>query len=115
MGEYTLLYRIFDAIVTDVFSYQGKDSIVYDGVLSRVLANQNRDKAFIYGFDKFPYTLDGRFTVEPECKLYLWRVKTDSADVPLDHIPPFVMRLGINYTFNKFSSDFDVNYNGWKS
>ncbi len=114
--ENTLYYTgFFDAIVTDVFSYQGKDSIVYDGVLSRVLANQNRDKAFIYGFStSFRTRLMEDLLLSLSASYTYGRVKTDSADVPLDHIPPFVMRLGINYTFNKFSSDFYVNYNGWK-
>lgn len=42
------------------------------------------------------------------------RIKTDSSDSPLDHISPLMMRLQLNYTNNKFSSDFFVNYNGWK-
>ncbi|HMT28005.1 MAG TPA: TonB-dependent receptor, partial [Bacteroidia bacterium] len=42
------------------------------------------------------------------------RIKTDSSDVPLDHIPPFMARMGLTYLNNNFSSDFFINYNGWK-
>jgi hemoglobin/transferrin/lactoferrin receptor protein len=42
------------------------------------------------------------------------RIKTDSSDYPLDHIPPFMARLQLTYTNKDFSSDFFVNYNGWK-
>jgi hemoglobin/transferrin/lactoferrin receptor protein len=42
------------------------------------------------------------------------RIKTDSTDVPLDHIPPFLANLTFNYKKEKFSSSFFVNYNGWK-
>jgi len=42
------------------------------------------------------------------------RIKTDSTNSPLDHIPPFMMRLQLAYTNKKFSSDFFINYNGWK-
>ena len=42
------------------------------------------------------------------------RIKTDSSDAPLDHIPPFMARVQLTYTNKNFSSDFFVNYNGWK-
>ncbi len=114
--ENTLYYTsFFDAIVTDEYAYKGSDSIEYDGVMSRVLASQNKDRAFIYGFasglrtklvEDLLFSLNASYTYG--------RVKTDSTDVPLDHIPPFVMRMGISYTWYHFHSDFYVNYNGWK-
>jgi hemoglobin/transferrin/lactoferrin receptor protein len=42
------------------------------------------------------------------------RIKTDSSDAPLDHIPPFIGHLALSYINNNFSSDFIINYNGWK-
>jgi hemoglobin/transferrin/lactoferrin receptor protein len=47
-----LYYTNFtDAIQTAPFAYNGADSMVYDGELSRVLASQNIGKAYIYGFN----------------------------------------------------------------
>lgn len=114
--ENTVYYTSFyDAIVTDVFTYNGQDSILYDGVLSQVLANQNKDKAYIYGFSSsFRTRLMEDFVLSLSASWTYGRVKTDSADVPLDHIPPFVARMGLNYNYKKFSTDFFINYNGWK-
>ncbi|MEO8150294.1 MAG: TonB-dependent receptor, partial [Bacteroidia bacterium] len=114
--ENTVYYtHIYDAIVTDVYKYNGQDSILYDGTLSQVYANQNKRRAYIYGFSS---------TIKSQCTENLLlsftmnytygRIKTDTSDAPLDHISPFMMRLQLNYTKNKFSSDFFVNYNGWK-
>jgi hemoglobin/transferrin/lactoferrin receptor protein len=114
--ENTLYYTSFyDVIVTDRFRYQGQDSIVYDGVLSQVLANQNRDRAYIYGFTTAYRTkLLEDFSLSIQATYTYGRVKTDSSDVPLDHIPPFYARLGMTYNYKKFSTDFFMNYNGWK-
>ncbi len=114
--ENALYYTHFiDAVVTDKFKLNGQDSILYDGALSQVMANQNVGKAFIYGFssnlrsqctDNLSLTFGLNYTYG--------RVKTDSSDAPLDHIPPFMMRLQVSYIYHNFSSDFFVNYNGWK-
>jgi hemoglobin/transferrin/lactoferrin receptor protein len=42
------------------------------------------------------------------------RVKTDSSDAPLDHIPPFMARTSFSYTNNKFNADFFINFSGAK-
>ena len=83
--------------------------------MSRVFANQNKGKAFIYGFSS---------GISSQCSEHLrmsinlnytyGRIKTDSSDFPLDHIPPIVGRFQLHYEYNKFSSDFFINYNGWK-
>lgn len=114
--ENTLFYTQYvDAIVTDKFKFNNQDSIVYDGVMSRVFANQNKQKAFIYGFSatlKSQYSEN--FLLSLNVNYIYGRIKTDSIDAPLDHIPPFTLHLQLNYTKNKFSSDFSLNYNGWK-
>jgi hemoglobin/transferrin/lactoferrin receptor protein len=42
------------------------------------------------------------------------RAKTDSSDVPLDHIAPLMARVQLMYTNGNFSTDFFVNFNGPK-
>jgi hemoglobin/transferrin/lactoferrin receptor protein len=107
--------QFYDAIVTDKFKYEGKDSILYDGSLSEVLANQNKGRAYIFGFSS---------GIKSQCTEHLLlsfnmaytygRIKTDSSDVPLDHISPFMMKLKLNYTNKKFSSEFAINYSAQK-
>jgi hemoglobin/transferrin/lactoferrin receptor protein len=104
-----------DAIITDKFKFNGQDSIDYDGVQSAVFANQNKQRAYIYGFSS---------QYKTQCTEYLYfttslnytygRIKTDSSDYPMDHIPPLLLRLELNYAVKKFQSTFFVNYNGWK-
>ena len=88
---------------------------MYDGVLSKVYSNQNKGRAFIYGFSSnFKAQLNEHFMLGLMLNYTYGRIKTDSVDTPMDHIPPFTTRLLFNYTNKKFSSDFFINYNGWK-
>ena len=107
--------RFYDAIVTDEFTYNGQDSILYNGTMSRVYANQNKREAFIYGFSSnFKSQCTDNLTFNLMFNYTYGRIKTDSADSPLDHIPPFMSRLGLDYSHNNFNANFFVNYNGWK-
>lgn len=114
--ESTIFYTQFiDAIVTDTYKFQGQDSVVYDGVKSQVLANQNKNKAYIYGFSSnIKSQISNNFMLSFMMNYTYGRIKTGSTDYPLDHIPPFMMRMQINYEKKNFSSGFFVNYNGWK-
>ena len=114
--ENTVFYtRFIDAIVTDKFIFNGQDSILYDGTISGVFANQNKQKSYLYGFSS-----NLRSQVSDKIELLVGmnytygRIKTDSSDYPLDHIPPFMLHLQLSYSFDKFSSDLIINYNGWK-
>ena len=117
MWENTVYYTHFtNAIVTDKFKYNGADSILFDGTLSQVMANQNKSEAYIFGFTtNFKSQCSEHFLFSLMLNYTYGRVKTDSVDVPLDHIPPFMANLKLTYTNNKFRSDFFVNYNGWKN
>ena len=101
--------------VVDTFRLNGKDSLMYDGSMSRVFANQNKDKAYIYGLSSnFVTRIDQHFTWSLHVNYTYGRIKTDSSDAPLDHIPPFMARTALKYNNNKFSSEFFVIYNSWK-
>jgi hemoglobin/transferrin/lactoferrin receptor protein len=116
LWENTIYYtKFYNAIVTDNFKYNGADSILYDGTMSQVMANQNKKEAYIYGFSSnFKSQCGDHFLLSLFLNYTYGRVKTDSVDVPLDHIPPFMANFKLAYTFNKFRADFQVNYNGWK-
>ena len=113
--NYIFYTQFRDAIVTDNFTYEGKDSVLYEGTLSRVLANQNKREAYIYGISS---NLDSKINENLSMSLVLnytyGRVKTDSFDYPLDHIPPLMIRYQMAYKIKNFSTVFFINYNGWK-
>jgi hemoglobin/transferrin/lactoferrin receptor protein len=105
----------FDAIVTAPFQLNGRDSIFYNGTNSPISASQNLGKAYIYGFST---TLKTQASEELGFLLSMnytyGRLKTDSADVPLDHISPFMAKAQVIYSDKKFTQEFFVIYNGWK-
>ncbi len=106
---------LYDAIVVDKSTYNGKDSIMYDGMLSKVYSCQNKGRAFIYGAStNFKSQLSEHVMMSFAMNYTYGRIKTDSVDTPMDHIPPFTTRVFFTYTNKKFSSDFFINYNGWK-
>lgn len=109
------LTYLFDAIVTSPFRYQGSDSIVYDGVKSRVLANQNKNKARIAGL-----SLEGRTPVTERMLLQVasaltqGRILQKAGNTPLDHIPPLSGKVGLLYEDKGFNLEFNGLFNGWK-
>ena len=106
---------IVDAITTDEYTLNGKDSIMYENAMTKVYANQNKRQAYIYGFSSsLKSQLSEHLLLNVGMSYTYGRVKTDSADYPLDHIPPFITRVAFTYTNNKFTGDFSINYNGWK-
>jgi len=108
--------QFFDAIVTDKFQYNGQDSILYDGTMSQVLANQNKQHAYLFG-------ISSRIKAQCTDNLFLGfgmnytyaRIKTDTSDYPLDHIPPLMMHLDLGYKYKNFNAEFFVNFNGSKN
>jgi hemoglobin/transferrin/lactoferrin receptor protein len=114
--ENTIFYTQFiDAIVTDKFLFNGQDSIIYEGTKSEVFANQNKQKAYLYGFSSnLRSQLINNFLLSLMMNYNYGRIKTDSSDYPLDHIPPFMLRFQLTYVNKNMSSDFFINYNGAK-
>ena len=107
--------QFINAIVSDKFKYNGQDSVMYEGIISQVYANQNKGEAYLYGFSSnLKNKVNDNLTFALVANYTYGRIKTDSIDQPLDHIPPFMSRFQIVYTYKKFSADFFVNYNGWK-
>lgn len=109
---YGTLFR--DAIVTDKFQFNGQDSAVYDGVMSRVYAPQNKQKAFIVGFTS---TLTARFAkyfnAYGNVTYTYGRVMGDSL-TPLDHIPPLMARAGLSFEKQRIQAEFFSQFNAWK-
>ncbi len=107
--------HLFDAIITDNFTFNGSNEIFYNGATSVVLANQNKRKAFVTGFstalkmyviDNLLFTANYNYT--------LGRIVENGSHSPLDHIAPFFGKIGLNFTKNKYAVEVYMLYNGKK-
>jgi hemoglobin/transferrin/lactoferrin receptor protein len=112
----TIYYTNFmDAIQTAAFTYNGADSIVYDGELSRVLASQNVGKAYIYGFSSNMKTASfSGFSFLASANYTYGRIISEQGDIPLDHISPFMAKFSALYERNSLFAEAYTLYNGAK-
>ena len=111
-GYYNYLQNI---IVTAPFLVNGQDSIIYDGVLSQVLANQNAQSGYIYGVN---FTVNADITdnlaFNGAVNYTYGRINTDSTAYPLDHIPPLFGRAGLVFKYEKLKTEVYTLFNGTK-
>jgi hemoglobin/transferrin/lactoferrin receptor protein len=136
--EASAFYTFFrNAIAVAAYRLNGQDSIIYNGVMSQVVANQNVNKAFLYGFNagvttdftehfSFLTTLNytfGRYKTDPKNPIAIYQkqpdgsyklVKANVSEKPLDHIPPLFGKSSIQYRNKKGYAEFFVMYNGFK-
>lgn len=111
-GFYT---RLTDLITVQPALFHGKDSIYYDGVLSRVTTSVNADEAYLYGVSgKVVARITPNFTISSVLTYTYGRIKTDTTDYPLDHVPPVYGKTSINLILDRFTAELYAMYNGWK-
>lgn len=126
-----------DALIKAPFKLNGQDSIDYYGVKSRVLATQNVNKAFLYGFSAAVYVSFAKhFTFSSTLTVTEGKFHTDKTKItkvyekqsngtylladkkvstkPLDHIPPVFGKTSIAYQNKGISAEVYALYNGWK-
>lgn len=107
--------QLFDAIVTTDFQYNGQSTVLYDGVVSQVVANQNLRKAYICGFSSNlkSYIIDYLMFYAGVNYTY-GRINGDAGETPIDHIPPVYGKIGIHYEAQKIGADVYVLFSGKK-
>jgi hemoglobin/transferrin/lactoferrin receptor protein len=116
-AEVTAFYTWYrNAIALTPYPFNGEDSTLYNGVMSRTFANQNGDKAFVYGL-----TATMAINVVKRVELYNTitytygrRQNIEKIKVPLDHIPPLYGRTSVTYKKGMFTAEVYALYNGWK-
>lgn len=115
--ENTYFYtRMYDAIATAEFQYNGQSVIVYDGTPSQVFANQNKGSAFITGLStSFSAVLSSSLKVDANFNYIFGRIVEHGAQTPLDHIAPYFGKIGFIYTTAYVNLEAYVLYNGKKS
>ncbi|THU30214.1 TonB-dependent receptor [Niastella caeni] len=137
--EASAWYTLFrNAITLAPYQLNGQDSILYNGALCQVIANQNSNKAWVYGgsvavtanitaqlslYSTINYT-KGRFRISDTKRssaVYQRQpngtyamVQAYVKEKPLDHIPPLFGKTSLQYKSRLVDAEFFVHYNGWK-
>ena len=113
-GFYT---QFQNAIVLDDFQFQGQDSLVYNGVRTKVFANQNKAEAYLYGAGiESKIKLSKHYTAAANLAYTYGRfTEGDGTEVPLDHVPPVYGRVSIDYQKEKIGLDLFCLFNGAKT
>ena len=111
-GFYTLYNN---ALTVSAFTVNGQDSIDDSGTLKPVAALTNAREAYLYGASgQFTAHFDEHFSFNSSVTWTYARIKTDSVDQPLDHIPPVYGKTGLAYQGNRVRAEVYAVYNGWK-
>lgn len=102
-----------NAIEKRDFTFNGQDSILYDGEMMKCIANTNINSAKMNGFNlSLKQSISKNLFISTTTAF----VKSLSSDsLPLAHIPPFSVRGNISYMFKDQSKlSFYSNFNDWK-
>lgn len=115
--ETTAYYTLFtDAIVVGDYLFNGEDSILFDGVMSKVVSPQNRREAYLYGSSSsVEAELGSRWHFVATVNYTHGRIRTDSTEMPLDHIPPLAGRVTVRYAYDWWQAELYSLFNGKKS
>lgn len=112
----SVFYTMFrNVLVVDKTTFNGQDSIIFQGVKSAVFSTQNKAKAYIYGFSaNAAITIISRTTLDGVVTYTYGRYKANATEVPLDHVPPMYGRLALKHTQSKWQAEIYSLFNGWK-
>jgi hemoglobin/transferrin/lactoferrin receptor protein len=109
-GYYT---QLSNALTVGKGSFNGLDSVMYDGQLSQVMTTTNAGKAFVYGFEAMlSGKLNDHLGMLATVNYTKGRNVTDH--IPLDHIPPVFGKVSLSYSVGRLRTELFVNYSGWK-
>ena len=102
-----------DAIEKREFTFDGQDSILYDGEMMKCIANTNINSAKMNGFNLSLKQSISKNLFIATTTAFVKSLSSDS--LPLAHIPPFSVRGNISYIFKDQSKlSFYSNFNDWK-
>jgi hemoglobin/transferrin/lactoferrin receptor protein len=109
-----------DALQVRPGSFNGLDSVFYEGQMNRVQTLQNVGQAWIRGGSaKVRVNIAKGLSFHHTSTFTMGTLIDDSlaaldSTVYLDHIPPFFGRTALRYEHKKFMAEFYVQYNGMK-
>lgn len=110
---YTLLH---DAIVSAKSTFDGADSVMYDGTLSEVRTNINAQQAYIQGANiGLTWKVISNYSIHTSMHITEGKFRTDSSDQRLAHIPPLYGKIAIERSLNrKWSGSIWMMFNAEK-
>jgi len=102
--------RLKNAMVRRDFTLNGQDSIMYDGVMSKVQALVNADEATIYGGTfGFDFIFSNHFRTEHDITITKGE---DSDGYAVRHVPPTFGNSHLIFENHRWFADLYVTYNG---
>ena len=110
----TTYYTLLDNyIIRDDFSLNGSSTILFDGEQGNIVANINRDKAYIVGCT---FTMRGTITnnIKTRGSFTYTKGKAYDTNEPLSSIPPLFAAFEVSYEKPNFEASFDMRFNGKK-
>lgn len=114
-GFYTSLQN---ALVLADYKFNGKDSAMYNGTLTKTQAMQNADHAYIYGFSAgVQFDFNDNISFKSNINYTYGRYVSSKQDtvVPIDHIAPVFGQSSLIYNAKNTNVEFFVRYNGKKT
>lgn len=105
---------LIDAMVRRDFLLNGRDSIIYDGELSKVQAIQNAANAYVWGIQTgLEIKIAKGLVFHSRFNFQEGKEELDNGDKsPLRHAGPFFGSLHLNYSIDNFSLNFNYIFNG---
>jgi hemoglobin/transferrin/lactoferrin receptor protein len=109
--EVTTFYtRLKNAMVRRDFLFNGRDSILYNHVMSKVEALVNTDAASIYGGTcSIGYLVTGNLKMKNAFTIIRGK---DSDGLPLRHVPPVYGYSALMYDKTPWFAEMNIRYNG---
>ena len=109
-------YTLYNnALTLGAFNVNGQGTVEIDSVPYQVTALTNQRQAYLYGFSgQLTDRITDRFTLRAGMTYTYARIRTDSTELPLDHVAPLFGRAGLEYQAKKFRMEAYVVFNGWK-
>ncbi|MFM9051149.1 MAG: TonB-dependent receptor plug domain-containing protein [Bacteroidota bacterium] len=114
--EGTAFHSWFDrAIVILPGTFNGSDSIIYDGVQSAVRTSFNERSAFVQGLSgSMEAELGKRLHFVASVTYTKGRIVEGGGQSPLDHIPPVFGRISLRYDYKSMDIESFFLFNGKK-
>jgi hemoglobin/transferrin/lactoferrin receptor protein len=105
-----------DALVMAPFTFNGQSSILYNGQQSKVVANQNMQKAYVRGvsleanvYPSAHWRLQGVYNYTQGSVL-----EANATTSPLDHIPPAYGKVSLQWHSTIWRAEVFSLFNAWK-
>jgi hemoglobin/transferrin/lactoferrin receptor protein len=108
--------QLFNAIALGNYQLNGRDSMLYNGHMTAIVANQNKAYAYLYGTNAIISLSPWKALLVTATINYTYgRYKHAGKLTPLDHIPPLYGHVNAAYRFNNnWQVEGSVLYNGKK-